>query len=258
MPKLARIIFVILLAAGCRSQLRADTISVFTISGTDISSCLLVGPGTPIPGCTPTSGEFAGVLEVDATTGAAIAMDILSTNFGEFRNIWPGIDFNFRPGLIGNCLAQGSPIAEVLYLCITTPTPGSLLGFERSTIIGWPNAGSFVLDNSNVPLFYILGGSIMPVLQTPEPSPFALILIGLGCLLVMRKRMGGARNPHPLLRHHARFWLLSNQLDSPEASQTFGPNGWADRESGSRRPEKMWSPAPTVPATIESKAWSFL
>jgi hypothetical protein len=66
-------------------HLHADTISVFTISGTDTSSCLSVLDGNPIPGCIPTSGAFAGAREVDATTGTAIAMDILSTNFGQFH-----------------------------------------------------------------------------------------------------------------------------------------------------------------------------
>src|SRR5262249_6054354 len=100
MPKPARIIVVILLATGCSARLRADPISVFTISGTDISSCLSVAGGMPIPGCAPTFGEFVGALEVDATTGTPIAMDILSTNFFDFRNMIPGIDFNFRPGLV--------------------------------------------------------------------------------------------------------------------------------------------------------------
>ena len=203
MPKPARIIFVILLAAGCGARLSADTTSVFTISGTDISSCLSVAGGMPIPGCAPTFGEFVGALEVDATTGTPIAMDILSTNFFDFRNMIPGIDFNFRPGLVaGNCLAQGSPVAEVLFLCISTPTPGSLLGFGGSTIFGWPSAGSVVLDTSGIPLFYILGGSITPVLQSPEPGSFALILLGLGSLLVMRKRMG-RRTKTPLRLYHA-------------------------------------------------------
>jgi hypothetical protein len=43
-----------------------------------------VGGGTPIPGCIPTPRAFAGALEVDATTGTPIAMDILSTNRFQF------------------------------------------------------------------------------------------------------------------------------------------------------------------------------
>jgi hypothetical protein len=64
-----------------------------------------------------------------------------------------------------------------------------LLGFDGGTIIGWPDAQTVILDNSNTPLFYILGGSITPVLTSPEPGSLALLPLGLGALLLMRKRM---------------------------------------------------------------------
>jgi hypothetical protein len=191
MPKLTRMILGMLLAVGCAPRAHADTYSVFSISGTDISACLVISTGTPIPGCTPTPGEFAGALEVDATTGVPIAMSILSTNFFDFNSQFPD-GFLYPPSLPafpGSCLEQGSSINEVLYLCITTPTPGSLLGFDGSSIIGWPSAESVVLDTSGIPYVYILGGSITPVLPTPEPCSSALLLAGFGVLSMMRKRM---------------------------------------------------------------------
>jgi hypothetical protein len=175
----------VLLFSALASYAHADQIETFTISGTDVTSCLLIGPGTPIPGCTPTSGELAGALEVDATTGTAIAMDVFITNSYDFHNTYPGSDFNHRPGvgLIGpdTCLGQYNPGAEaVLLMCITTPIPGSLLGFDGGTIIGFPTDGvSSVRDNSNVPYVYILGGDITPVVGTPEPGVLAMLLCGL-------------------------------------------------------------------------------
>jgi hypothetical protein len=67
------------------------------------------------------------------------------------------------------------------------------VGFDESTIIGGSNAQSAVYDPSSVPLFYILSGSITVITPTPEPSSFALTLLGLKGFLVMHKRMG-ARN----------------------------------------------------------------
>jgi len=69
MPILARIILVILLGAGCASHLRADTISLFSILGTAVTSCISHGTGLPIPGCAPTLEGFAGGLALDVTTG---------------------------------------------------------------------------------------------------------------------------------------------------------------------------------------------
>jgi hypothetical protein len=181
MSKLAGIIFVILLAAGCAPQLRADTISLFNISGTGFR----IGCEPEPFGCTPIPipEGFAGSLVVDTTTGTPIAMNVLG-----FQNIFPGIDFNFRPGFVivgpgENCLVQGSPFQQVLFLCITAPT---LVGFDGSTIIGWPNALSGVFETNGQQDLYVLGGRITP---SPEPGSFALIAIGFGALLLMRQRM---------------------------------------------------------------------
>ena len=152
--------------------------------------------GMPIPGCTPSPGEFAGALEVDATTGTPIAMSILSTNFFDFNSLFPD-GMLIPPDLSEGCLIQDSSINEALFLCITTPTPGSLLGFDGSKIIGWPGAESVVLDTSDVPFDYILGGNITPVLPTPEPCTLALILAGFGILLVMAHIFGVPKNLLP-------------------------------------------------------------
>jgi len=166
----------------CASYARADQISTFTISGTDVTACLLIGFGTPIPGCVPTPGQFTGSLMVDETTGANLSMDVSFVNSFNFDN-------NPFPGGLGldGCLAQYSlPAQAALFLCINPPTPGSssLAGFDGSSI-----TGGEVSDNSNVPYVFITGGSITPVVSTSEPSSLALIAIGLGALLVMWTRM---------------------------------------------------------------------
>jgi len=164
----------------------ADTVNVFAISGTGYHNCL--DPSfQPIPGCTSTTSGFAGALEVDATTGTPIELAGLGPGIGffgsSFSGVFPGLGvIGATPN--GSCLEQGEAlIAEYLILCFTTPTPGSLAGFDGGAITG---GGLF--DNNNYQYFFITGGSITLV-AAPEPGSLTLILAGFGALLVMRKRI---------------------------------------------------------------------
>jgi hypothetical protein len=174
MPKLARIILGVLLAAGCASCVHADTISLFTISGTGCS--VLEGS----PGCIAPIESFAGDLAVDITTGIVVAINVLIDGF-DFSPFFGGIAA-FTPNIdLCNPL-----IAECLRLDLVTPTD-SLVGYDGGAILG---VESGIFDTNNFQEFDILGGTITPVVATPEPSSLALILAGFGALLVMRKRMG--------------------------------------------------------------------
>jgi hypothetical protein len=169
---------------------KADSFDVFAISGTAYHNCndFL---GKPIPFCNSTPGGFAGALEVDATTGAPSDLELVgalggSSEFGGFFT---------SPGIIGatpngTCLVQGeAPIGAYLILCFTTPTPGTLAGFEAGTILPSSVVYSGAFDNSNYQEEFITGGSITEV-AVPEPSSLVLIPLGLGALLFLRRRMG--------------------------------------------------------------------
>lgn len=181
----------------------ADTVNVFAISGTGYHNCF--DPlGEPIPGCTPTTSGFAGALEVDATTGTPIEMAGLGPGIGFFGSLLGG--FFSSPAVIpygaptspnGTCLTQGEEvIQEYLILCFTTPTPGSLAGFEGGTILGLPTVDTGLFDNSNYQYFFITGGSVTLV-AAPEPSVFALMLLGVGLLALAvssHRRSSGVAN----------------------------------------------------------------
>jgi hypothetical protein len=195
MFKLARIILAILLAGGCASRVRADTVNQFTISGTAVSSCIDIF-GMPILGCTPIIVGVAGALAVDVTTGTALAEAVLfdAGTSGIFGTIgtFSGDKPIERPTPDGVALLVHDvfDLDTYLELDFTTPTSGSLVGFDGNTISPWPNGhgGVFDVSSYSFPFFEILGGSITPVIPAPEPGSFVLILIGLRGLLVMCKR----------------------------------------------------------------------
>jgi hypothetical protein len=184
---------VTLFAAGSARLARADTIDLFTISGTWAYSC--VDPtGQPILGCTPTSEGFAGDLGVDVTTGTVMSMDVLFPNGNAISEYSTAIQGFAHPSVFpaenGMEIQLGNPYFSYLQLVFTTATPGSLVGFDGGTILSGDNL-SGVYDLGLFKFWNILGGSITPVTptQTPEPSALGLILLGLaGCsLLVLRK-----------------------------------------------------------------------
>lgn len=167
----------ILFAALCATpSARADTIDIFSISGTGYLNC--ASQFDPFQSCGPAEG-FAGALEVDATTGLPIYMDMLIPGVYHFDTTFEGYPY-FPPILGNNCLGQGSPVFEVLYLCMTTPTGGSLAGFDGSAIASSSTSESGVFDTNEYRYFYVLGGSITPAIASaPEPSSLLLLLLGL-------------------------------------------------------------------------------
>jgi hypothetical protein len=196
MRKSSLTLFAVLIVTVCPSYTRADTIGVFSISGTSLSSCLYT-TGVPILNCTPNLQPFAGALEVDVTTGTAITIQLLGPVLGTFTStilgqpITPVVSPSGNGGVRLLTPSPTDPLTTYLEVDFTTATPGSLVGFDGGTIVGWPSGHSGVFDISsfNFPFVYILSGSITPV-TVPEPSSLTLIMLGLAGLVVMRKRMG--------------------------------------------------------------------
>jgi hypothetical protein len=159
----AAIISTALFAAGSSS--RADTITMFNVSGTAVNQSFV--PVTPTCGARATC-PFSGTIDVDVTNGTVPDIDITFPSLDPF-NI---VEFSeMSPG--ATVVATNEPsLGQVLNLTFT----GSFVGFTGGTITG----EVVTTSDLGVALFTVnAGGSITAV---PEPSTWAMMLVGFAGL----------------------------------------------------------------------------
>jgi PEP-CTERM motif len=172
------IMLAVLLVAIGAPNAHADTISTFDVSGTASAdagqSC-----GASCP--------FSGTLAVDVTSGAVTALDITFPGLAPFTTA----GLFLSTGIVSTSnwvLEVSNSTNDGLFLQFTTTmTPGSLVDFTGGSIFGLEVTG----PPGNEPILTISSGSISPATTaTPEPSSVALMLLGVGSVFVMRKRIG--------------------------------------------------------------------
>lgn len=186
MRKFLWTMFAILVVAISAPYSQADTISTFDVSGTALNDSTGV-LGSCASGATC---AFSGTLTMDVTNGNLTAMDVTFPGLASFTS--PQFADPESPSVwfIGAFNGSGSGV-DALTLFFTTPmTTGSLVDFNGGSIIGV----GVVKNATSAPEYTDLSGSITPASQTPEPSSLALISLGLGALLGIRKRMGHSRS----------------------------------------------------------------
>src|SRR5215469_4893398 len=168
-----------LLVVGSAPVAHADS---FTVSGTAENS----SGGTLGTCASGATCAFSGTLTIDVTNGILTAMDITFPGFTSFTSPQFAEPINTSDFFIGALNSSGDAALTLDFT--TTMTPGSLVGFTGGSIFGLS-----VLNNTTAaPEYSDLSGSITPA-PAPEPSSLALIPLGLGALLVLRKRMGHNR-----------------------------------------------------------------
>jgi len=168
-----------LLVVGSATVAHADS---FTVSGTAENS----SGGTLGTCASGATCAFSGTLTIDVTNGILTAMDITFPGFTSFTSPQFAEPINTSDFFIGALNSSGDAALTLDFT--TTMTPGSLVGFAGGSIFGLS-----VLNNTTAaPEYSDLSGSITPA-PAPEPSSLALIPLGLGALLVLRKRMGHNR-----------------------------------------------------------------
>src|SRR5215472_212908 len=132
---------------------------------------------SPLGGQTPPRRPYRRI------GGILTAMDITFPGFTSFTSPQFAEPINTSDFFIGALNSSGDAALTLDFT--TTMTPGSLVGFTGGSIFGLS-----VLNNTTAASEYSdLSGSITPA-PAPEPSSLALIPLGLGALLVLRKRMG--------------------------------------------------------------------
>jgi hypothetical protein len=156
---LSSAIFVLMLSAGIA---RADTISIFDVSGTS------------------GDGNFSGTLQVDVTTGVVEnvnitfpgipTIDVFNSAASQFVILPPVPQFQLAAN-------DGGPVS--LIMDFTTTVPDTLDGFAGGII----TSGHLTTIGSEIS---IISGNITP---TPVPTSFALFATGMALLA-----LGWARN----------------------------------------------------------------
>jgi hypothetical protein len=138
------------LAALAPALARADTINTFNVSGALMPS-----------------GTVSGTLMVDVTAGTVTNVSVTFPTLATFDVLTASGTF-----VTGWAIDATNSASDILFLSFTTtPTAGSLVGFEGGSI----STGAVFTPSVQVLFITTSGtGSITPV---PEPPPFVLFLV---------------------------------------------------------------------------------
>jgi PEP-CTERM motif len=158
----AAIISTALFAAGSSS--RADTITMFNVSGTAMNQAF-----APLGSCgARATCAFSGTLDVDVTNGTIPAIDITFPGLDPFDSVV----FSTNPPPFVE--ANNGPLGQVLELSFT----GNLVGFTGGTITGQ----AVVTHDLGVEIYAINSGGSITTVPVPEPSTWAMMLLGFAGL----------------------------------------------------------------------------
>jgi hypothetical protein len=146
---------------------RADIVTL------DLSGSLTPGAGACSPSCT-----LGGDIVINNTTGTVTSVDF--TVAGESPSVGP---FNTFDGFLGGGLGlvTGDSAGNIFEMFLS----GTLVGYTGGAIGG-------SIDGIIGALFFVNTGAALTeaTVAAPEPSSYALVLLGVGLVFVMRKRVG--------------------------------------------------------------------
>jgi hypothetical protein len=138
----------------------------------DLSGSLTPDSGACSPSCT-----LGGDIVINNTTGTVTSVDF--TVAGESPSVGP---FNmFAEFVAGDSDLATTDSAINLFAMTLSGNPGTLVGYTGGAISGG-FIGSLFIVNS--------GAALTETTPAPEPSSVALMLLGVGLVFVMRKRIG--------------------------------------------------------------------
>ena len=174
MNKSLGLVFAAIILATSAAYAHDDTITTFNVSGTakNLTSGNL---GTCTSGSTC---AFSGTLGVDVTSGAVNGLDITFPGLSAFDSFTHSIA-TAGSGWDLTMWNNGNTGDHSAIQFNTTPTSGSLVGFNGGII-----TGNSVISPSAASLYEILGGTIaLPTTSSvPEPGSLVLMLAGFSAL----------------------------------------------------------------------------
>jgi hypothetical protein len=138
---------------------------------------------------------LGGTLVIDNTLGTVLPATDVTISF-ESPTVGPFRVFELI-GSIGTETVIGLNDASVgtLFLEFPTATLGSLVGYDGSPFFSEIQILS--PPPQTILLFQGDSGSTLTPISTPEPSTDALMLLGAGIMLVMRRRIGQVGQGRP-------------------------------------------------------------
>ena len=177
MRKTLWILVAALLVIIAAPNAHADIVTL-EVSGTLTGA--LPGSSCLISGCT-----LGGDVVIDNVTGAFLSADV--TLSGSSPSVGPFVVADLVVPILSftELVIRANPATNgTLLVAFATNTPGSLVGYSggpirvvvaQSTCCAWSASEE---------------GALTPVVAAPEPSSVALMLLGVGFVIVMRKRIG--------------------------------------------------------------------
>jgi hypothetical protein len=174
-----------LLVAIGPPAVRADTAKL------DVSGNLVFANG--FASCSGSGCTLGGDIVINNTTGDIISEHI--TMSGETPTVGPFTQTINGVSESGGLTRLDIPYAEsnALFLLFSAPTAGSSVGHNGGAVSDFTVLIAFGSPAAFSPIRVLSGGgpAFTPsVTPTPEPSSVALMLLGVGLMFVMRKRIG--------------------------------------------------------------------
>ncbi len=175
MRKSLWIMLAVLLVAIAAPYASADTVTL------DISGSLV--PNDPSVSCSASGCTLGGDIVINNTTGMVISVDF--TVAGASPSVGPFNHFSEFVSIDSDLVTTDGGVIDFSFTL--SGNPGTLVGYTGGAI-----TGTAVTSGPAGHIFVQEGDAALTeaVTPAPEPSSVALMLLGVGLVFVMRKRVG--------------------------------------------------------------------
>jgi hypothetical protein len=131
------------------------------------------------PGCT-----LGGFFVINNTTGAInFSDDVTFTGespvVGPFTTAVQLFATGFGPGFPNTYLEIIDSAGNPLFLGLSTPTAGSVVGYDGGTLLPLPQSFFTIYDDANSAVWALTSGTVTAATAAPEPPSYLLLVLAL-------------------------------------------------------------------------------